>query len=114
MQRERPGEREHSVVCDERVRAGVGRLEARGVLAVDVGVDDLLEEARAGGVRVPVNEADDVGLVGARLLARDLELDGLAGRDGEPVGVPVDRRFAELGHLRPPSDRQHDGGRSHA
>ena len=56
----------------------------------------------ARGIRVAVNEADDVGAVRARLLAAHLELDALPGGDREPVGVAVNRSASQLRHLRLP------------
>jgi hypothetical protein len=50
----------------------------------------------AGGVRIAVAQAHDHGIELARVGAADLELDGLARRDRESVGVPGDGRARPL------------------
>jgi hypothetical protein len=54
----------------------------------------------AGEVRIAVAQAHDHGIELARVGAADLELDGLARRDRESVGVPGDGRARHLDHQR--------------
>ena len=94
LEREGAVERKRAAVLDDDAGAGVRRLEPPVVVAVRVRLDDLFLEARARRVRVAVDEPDDVGAVASGLLAAHLELDGLPGRDREPVAVAVNRGLA--------------------
>ena len=76
-----------SGMIDRDEGTNLGFLEAGRVVAVDPGLDRRLLETRSTRRVVTATNVKDVEVEGALILTGDLEVDGLARLDADPVGI---------------------------